>query len=200
MDCPDEDTFALFLEGRVQPEQAARIERHIDGCPRCAEMAAQFGRLYGARRADQGDEGTSRTSRDAYARLALYEGLMALLNVAFTVVALPIAWWAAVALTGRPATAVTSSGITLTFTWIGAAYVGVWGPVGALAALVGALGLRRRRAWARHLAYWHALLSVPSLVLTPMAAYLLYRLGRATRGAPPSDSEDPPAVQWRREN
>jgi anti-sigma factor RsiW len=194
MNCPDEDLFALFLQGLAPPEQTAEIERHIDGCMRCAETAAQFGRIYGARPADK------MTGDDPSGHLALFEALMALLNVAFTVVALPIAWWAAAALTGRPAAEVTSSALSLTFTWIGAAYVAVWGPVGALAAVVGTLALGRRKPWGRHLAYWHALLSIPSVVLTPMAAFLLYRLARSPRplARAPALAEPPAANRWNR--
>jgi hypothetical protein len=192
MDCPDEDLFALFLQGLAPPERAAEIERHIDGCARCAEMAAQFGRIYGARPADKG------TGDDPGAHLVLLEAVMALLNVAFTVVALPIAWWAAVALTGKPAAEVTSSASNLTFTWIGAAYVALWGPVGALAAVVGTFALGRRKPWGRHLAYWHALLSIPSVVLTPMAAFLLYRLARPPRPLARAPAEAPAANRWNR--
>ena len=46
--CPDEDTYARFLQGILPPAQIADIERHIDTCARCAELGAQFGKLYGA--------------------------------------------------------------------------------------------------------------------------------------------------------
>src|SRR5581483_3195933 len=46
MSCPDEDTYASFLQGLLAPERVATIERHIDGCPRCTELSAEFGKLY----------------------------------------------------------------------------------------------------------------------------------------------------------
>ena len=56
--CPDEDTYARFLQGILPPEQIADIERHIDACLRCAELGAQFGKLYGAAAPDA-DEPTA---------------------------------------------------------------------------------------------------------------------------------------------
>ena len=46
MSCPDEDTFARFVEGRLPPADAAVLERHLDGCARCADLTAMFGRVY----------------------------------------------------------------------------------------------------------------------------------------------------------
>ena len=46
MACPDEDTFARFVEGVLPPREATAIEQHVDGCARCADLAAAFGRLY----------------------------------------------------------------------------------------------------------------------------------------------------------
>ena len=46
--CPDEDTYARFLQGILPAAQITDIERHIDTCARCAELGAQFGKLYGA--------------------------------------------------------------------------------------------------------------------------------------------------------
>src|SRR5262249_58345377 len=46
MPCPDEDTFARFVEGLLPPQSAADIESHVDGCARCADLAAAFGRSF----------------------------------------------------------------------------------------------------------------------------------------------------------
>src|SRR5215510_11318795 len=46
MSCPDEDTFARFVEGLLLPADSAALERHLDTCPRCADLAAEFGRSF----------------------------------------------------------------------------------------------------------------------------------------------------------
>jgi hypothetical protein len=184
MDCPDDDTYAGFLQGLLTAERAAAIESHLDVCPRCIELAVAFGRLYArpgeppaaapapasaslpmspSRSAPAGDRGRW---------LAVTLAVIAGVHVAWTIAALPLALriWSA-------------PGGAFRGPWAGplalaaAAYSIGWAPPGGALALVAAWGLWRRRAWARGAARWHALLSLPSLILTPLAAYVLFELG-----------------------
>src|SRR5262245_14004896 len=97
--CPDEDTYARFLQGILPRERVAEIERHIDTCARCAELGAQFGKLYGAEGAGT-DEPTiatraTRATRAARRRppdwLIVAELLMVALHALAAVVLLPAA-------------------------------------------------------------------------------------------------------------
>jgi anti-sigma factor RsiW len=46
MSCPDDDTYARFIQGLL-PEAARReVEAHLDGCPLCGELLAELGRAY----------------------------------------------------------------------------------------------------------------------------------------------------------
>jgi anti-sigma factor RsiW len=199
MTCPDEDTYAGFLQGLLPPERVAAIEQHIDGCPRCAELSAEFGKLYSAdgpaanadppanapvgvavgvnviRPGQSSPTPTpTPTGLTAPAELTMVEVAMAAIHAAWTIVALPAALraWMAVASPGGGGT--TPGRIALA----AAAYVIAWSPAGGALALAAALGLWRRRSWARRVRWLHALLSLPSVVLTPLAAYALYRLRR----------------------
>jgi len=198
MDCPDEDTYASFLQGLLPPERVATLERHIDVCPRCTELSAQFGKLYsddppaptpGIADVTPGAPATAGALRAAPG-VALVELLMAAVHVVWTLLAWPAAlnaWLAGplAAVGGAPgATTATSAPLALA----GAAYIVVWVPLGGVLAFAAALGLWRRRDWGRRLARGHALASLPSIVLTPLAAYVLHRLasmrGRALESKP----------------
>ena len=155
--CPDEDTFARFVQGILRPEAMAEIERHVDGCARCADLAAEFGRLY----ADTAPESPPIERR--FAPLAL--ALAALIHVA----------WAL--LLSRAAA--TFQGLLPA--WLAAAYLryaSFWAPVGCGVALGAAFGLLGGQRWGRLLALVHAVLSLPSVVLTPLALFVLDSLHR----------------------
>jgi len=61
----------------------------------------------------------------------------------------------------------------------------VWGPFGALLALAAAGGLARSRRFGQTLAFWHAILALPSVVLTPLSLCTLYELRRHARPRAP---------------
>jgi hypothetical protein len=61
----------------------------------------------------------------------------------------------------------------------------VWGPFGAVLALAAATSLSRSRRLGRTLAFWHAILSLPSVVLTPLSLCTLYQLRRHERPRSP---------------
>lgn len=158
--CPDEDTFARFVQGILRPEAMADIERHVDGCARCSDLAAEFGRLY----AETAAEPPPIERR--FAPLAL--ALASLIHVGWTLL-LPRAGAALHDL--FPA-------------WLATAYLryaSFWAPVGCGVALAAAFGLVGGQRWGRVLAIAHAILSLPSIVLTPLALFVLdsLRRGRA---------------------
>src|SRR5262245_7711971 len=88
--CPDEDTYARFLQGILPPERIAEIERHIDACARCAELGAQFGKLYGAEGAGT-DEPTIAARRRPPDWLIVAELLMVALHAVAAIALLPAA-------------------------------------------------------------------------------------------------------------
>ena len=161
--CPDEDTFARFVQGILRPEAMADIERHVDGCARCSDLAAEFGRLYAETAPEPAPIDAQPTRARLFAPLALAFG--ALIHVAFMVL-LPLASAAVRGL--LPA--------TLAAAYL--RYASFWAPVGCGVALAGAFGLASRQRWGRGLALVHAVLSLPSIVLTPLAFFVLDCLRR----------------------
>jgi len=154
MPCPDEDTFARFVEGVLQPDAAAELERHVDGCAACADLAAAFGRSYADPVAD-----AAKTEVDDH---------LAPLALAFATV-LHIAW----AILIRGAAGVLSQYVPPSLATGYLSYATIWAPAGGVVALVAALFLLRRLRAGRFLAFWYALLSLPSIVLTPLALLML---------------------------
>jgi hypothetical protein len=162
MACPDEDTFARFVEGVLPPRDAAAIEQHVDGCARCADLAAAFGRLYAP-----SSTAAPAGAGDRVVRAALV--LSAVLHVG----------WAVVVARAPAALAALAPGA------IAAGYRGyatTWGPVGAGVAILAALALGRRWRWGRGAALAHAALALPSIVLTPLGAFVLFGLRRRDIG------------------
>jgi hypothetical protein len=146
----------------LPPREAAAIERHVDGCPRCADLAAAFGRLYAP-----SSTAAPRVDKDGLVRVAL--GLSAALHVAWAVV-----------VAHAPATlaAVAPAGLAAAYR----GYATIWGPVGAGWAILAAVALRRRWRGGRGAALAQAALALPSIVLTPLAAFVLFALRRRDIG------------------
>ena len=166
--CPDEDTYARFLQGILPPEQIADIERHIDACLRCAELGAQFGKLYGAAAPDA-DEPTA--AGQPAGALLLAELATAAIHAVAAIAVLPAALRLIATPTPASALAVAAA----------AAYASVWVPLGGVLAAMAAWALWRRRSWGVALARAHAIASLPSIVLTPLAAFVLQQTGRGRR-------------------
>jgi anti-sigma factor RsiW len=124
MACPDEDTFARFVEGLLPPGEASAIERHVDGCPRCADLAAAFGRLYAP-----SSTAAPRIEDVGLVQLAL--GLSAALHVAWSVV-----------IGHAPAALAALAPAELAAAYRG--YATFWGPAGAGWAILIMLALRLR--------------------------------------------------------
>jgi anti-sigma factor RsiW len=175
--CPDEDTYARFLQGILPQEQIAEIERHIDACPRCAELGAEFGKLYGAA-APQGDAGAAaEAARDDGGPgptrwLLRLELLMLSFHVLAALAVLPAALRAAAAPAGASLTVAA------------AAYALAWVPIGGAIAAVAAWALWRGRSWGPAIARAHAIVSLPSVVLTPLAGFILYETRAPKRRGP----------------
>jgi multidrug transporter EmrE-like cation transporter len=152
MPCPDEDTFARFVEGLLPPESAAEIERHVDGCAGCADLAAAFGRSFS----------------EAPTPPAAPPRRLAPLALAVAAV-LHVAW--AVAMRGAADALERIVPGPLTGAYLG--YATIWAPLGGVIALTAAFCLLRQARPGRVLAFGYALLSLPSIVLTPLALLLL---------------------------
>jgi hypothetical protein len=160
MPCPDEDTFARFVEGLLPPAAAAEIERHVDGCARCADLAAEFGSLYAEPAPSARHPG----------RLGVWALLGAgVLHAAWTLV---VRAWPG-ALDVFPQTPVTAAYEL---------YAAIWAPAGCGVALLAALGLARGQPWGRAVAIVHAMLSLPSVVMTPLAIFVIAVMRRRDAG------------------
>ena len=46
--CPDDNTITALLEGRLTDDERRAVEIHCDGCPRCAQLLIELGRMTGA--------------------------------------------------------------------------------------------------------------------------------------------------------
>ena len=162
MACPDEDTFARFVEGVLPPREAAAIEQHVDGCAHCADLAAAFGRLYAPSSTAAPDAGADRLVRAALVCSAV----------------LHAGWAVVVAHAPAALAALAPAGLATAYR----GYDTTWGPVGAGVAIVAALALGRRWRWGRPAAVAHAVIALPSIVLTPLAAFVLFGLRRRDFG------------------
>jgi hypothetical protein len=165
--CPDEDTFARFVQGILRPEAMSDIERHVDGCARCSDLAAEFGRLY----ADPAPESPRPSPSPSpspsidrrFAPLAL--ALAALIHIAWV----SLLSRAPVVLHGLMPPSLAAAYLR---------YASFWAPVGSGVALAAAFGVAGRQRWGRALAIVHAAVSLPSIVLTPLAFFVLDSLRR----------------------
>jgi hypothetical protein len=157
--CPDEDTFARFVQGILRPEAMADFERHVDGCARCSDLAAEFGRLYAEAAQDPPRPSIDRR----FAPLAL--ALAALIHIAW----MSLLPRASVVLHGLVPPALAAAYLR---------YASFWAPVGSGVALAAAFGVAGRQRWGRALAIVHAALSLPSVVLTPLVLFVLDSLRR----------------------
>lgn len=152
MPCPDEDTFARFVEGVLPPEAAADIERHVDDCAACADLAAAFGRSFA-----NGPAHPAAPDR-RFGPLAL--AVAALLHVAW-----------AILIRGAAGPLERVVPFPVVGAYLG--YATIWAPAGGVVALAAAVFLLRGARPGRLLALGYALVSLPSIVMTPLALLLL---------------------------
>lgn len=157
--CPDDDTMARFAQGLLPPADVARLEQHIDQCPVCAELVVALGRVGGA----SPPPSVVPSVRPPPELLVPTELVAAVLH----------AFWSALSLPPL-VSSLASGGERAALPLIAAGYVVVWAPLGGLVALVAAWGSGRLRRWGRGMAVVHAVVSLPSLVLLPIAAFVLF--------------------------
>jgi anti-sigma factor RsiW len=175
--CPNENAFARLLEGLASDSERAELERHVDRCPACAELLTMLGRAYApspttstweastAGEAPAALEWTPQARR-SLTRIALFAALVhvvigAKLGLLFS--------------EHGVSSVADLAGHTVLI------YGLVWGPFGAVVALAAATTLARSWRLGRKLAFWHAILSLPSIVLTPLSLCTLYELRRHER-------------------
>jgi anti-sigma factor RsiW len=201
--CPDDGTYAQLLEGVLPPQRAADLERHLDSCQACTDLVAQLGKIYGPTRPSglprppagpvtppAGSVATVAGGAEPVeprvvgsagtARLGQLELGMALAHGLWGVLCLFVLAGVLVGDGSPAATEVVGSG-TRPGLWavVAAWYAMFWAPFGAVVAAGCAFGLARHRRWARPLAGVHAVVSLPSVVLVPLAVVVLFELFRS---------------------
>lgn len=166
MACPDEDTVAQLLQGLLSGDDLARLERHLDGCAACTELVAELGKAFGPE--------TRRSDRPAPARdavpLARVELFAAFIHVLVTG---KLAW---LTVTGEALTASHHPAVTAAAFALGV----LSGPIGAAVAATAAWSSSRGARWARRAAIAHAVIALPTVILTPLAIYVLVELRSRT--------------------
>lgn len=166
MTCPPVQAFAQLLEGSLTPAERSELERHVDRCPLCTELLGQLGKVYGGPSTlapnEAPGEGASAGTKlvEPRQRLALFHGVLVLCSVAV-----------AVALGGLSAGEGGSLGLRVLH---GAGHYAVLGgPVGVVVGAAAIFGTWSGQRWARGARILHAVLALPTLVLAPVAAYVL---------------------------
>jgi hypothetical protein len=142
---------------------------------------------------------TAKTVGQLISLVVTAEVLCVGLHVLWSAVSVPVLWRAlgpeSLAGVEQTQSGGTLGGVLLT---VLAGYVAVWAPAGGIFALAAAWGLHRRRRWARTVALTHAIISLPSLVLSPLASFVLYGMTRpaaragwtgSTTGAQPTAND-----------
>jgi hypothetical protein len=156
MVCPDENLIASWLEGRLREADVAALERHVDQCADCLDLVTSFGRAY---------------SPSLPPRVPRPTGLLVWAEIAFA--ALQVAGAAVVTSCVRSGRLGSELGTTLAISAL----------LGAVVALYAVWALRRERPQARTLCAIHAALALPSVVLAPVAAWVLIELRRTALGS-----------------
>jgi hypothetical protein len=170
--CPDDNLFGRLLEGRLTEAQRAPLERHVDECAACTELLAELGKVYA-----QKAGGTRRPSLAPRVASAPRGRNLWSVELVLGLVQLALA-----GRLGATWLAARETGDTIALPlgtlpgWI-LAYGIVWGAVGGVLALSATWGLRRGRGWALRVARLHAWITLPSVILTPLAGYVLAESG-----------------------
>lgn len=176
MTCPDEATF-LRLQDNTLPEAERRaLHAHLDVCPRCLELAS----LLDDDRASLVVPSPLEAPRtgDTFAPSALTQASMGrrdrdrklrLLAQLLLLLAHGVWWW----VTAR----LNAPGWPAAFS----VYCMIWGPLGAMVALLGWLLSVRGSRTGVALTAIHACVSLPTVVLAPLACTALIGLWRNRR-------------------
>jgi hypothetical protein len=186
MPCPDEDTYARLLEGRLGDDERHEVELHLDQCGSCSLLLAEIAKVYGASLTGDGLSSTLHERTRLPARAPGTEVLTGLSHLQLvaavlqSVIALKLVWLLAstrgdlgAALDGGAWSDVAAGIGRVAFS-----YGLAWAPLGALLALVSTWALRRGVRWAAGLTAVYAVLSLPSLIFLPLSGYVLLELRR----------------------
>lgn len=205
MTCPDENTFARVQASMLNADELVDFHRHLDTCPACLELAGALGCLYdaeppvGGEFVEQGQRVRSSLPEldtpsvsprvTAHARQYSRESLVAfgMLTAAHAYFSLALVPLFGRAWLGKP----KPENVLPQLAALGSlqvavvTYVIVWGLAGLLWAAVGWLGMLRQRRWAQAAIAVYAWLSVPSMLLAPLAWCVLAALQREIIARPP---------------
>jgi hypothetical protein len=197
MSCPNEETFARMQAGLLSHIESENLHRHLDNCPACLELAGVLGCIANSASGSDGSDADSEkrvrsateskmghSSRgvtngplgDRSRDCVLAQGVLALAHGYFTLAVVPLFWRVFMA-GSEPASVLTQLG---SLGRIFGTYVVVWGLSGLLWALVGCVGLLTKRRWAHAAVVGYAVLSMPSIVLVPLAICVLVAIKRRT--------------------
>jgi hypothetical protein len=204
MICPDENTFARVQAALLSADEMAEFHRHLDDCPACLELAGALGCLYDTEPALGGEQlGQGKRGRSPVPELALRsattgtatrerqhsrESLVALgtavaAHAYFTLALVPIFWRAWLA-KSAPEPLLPQLAPLGSLQFVVVTYVIVWGLAGLLWAAIAWVGLLSRRRWARVAVVSYAWLSLPSLLLAPLAWCVIAALKQQTANRP----------------
>jgi anti-sigma factor RsiW len=191
--CPDDDRLSLFLEGRLPGAERAQLELHLDRCGTCTQLVAELGKIYGQAGDSVAPPGTAlghgaprgAPASKPGARAQLPPGLLTLhlaVGLAESLVALKL-----LRLLGAIGPIAERN---LDSAWLGTHWRSVSGLLlawalllglgGTLSLLTGA-GLALGRAWALGAARLHAWVVLPTVLFTPLGAFLLWTLSPEAR-------------------
>ncbi len=173
--CPTESVFAELAAGDLKFDARRALEEHLDQCDVCTELVGILGALPSAlnrqHRTVLGDG-------DATGQQHVPWWLTDRATIAFTLLVAQLFWSA---MLWYPATKWLAS-VDYTAAdwrlWGFAAYAAVVGILGPLIAVAAVLAVWRRRSWAVHLIAVQAAVTIPSLVLTPLAIVTVLHLRR----------------------
>jgi hypothetical protein len=205
MSCPDEDTFARLQAGLLSHAESANVHLHLDSCPACLELAGILGSIRDSTSGPNGAEadfekrvqaGPLRKTDHSNASVAtgllrskandcvLAQGALTLAHGYFAIAMVPI-FWQGLTAEAESASILSQLG---SMRLVVSTYVVVWGLAGFLWALLGCAGLLTTRRWTYTAVAGYALLSIPSILLAPLAGCVLVALRRQEVARPPRDA------------
>jgi hypothetical protein len=175
-----------MLEGRVSDARRAELELHLDGCRDCSEFLSEFAKVYApdVQRASQVAPPTSARVPPLHATLVrrlVRVGLLSAVLDAF--LGMKLAWLLASA--GWWSTAMHDNASLPSQLGL---YLLVSAPLSALMAGAYAWGIGRGRPWAAAVCTSYALLRLPTVVMTPLAVYVLLGLRALRQPDPPGSA------------
>jgi len=189
MTCPDENVFAQIQSGGLSPSELADFHLHLDSCPACLELASILGCIqdddHGNAPSDVAisqsnfvnavgnHKSSSRPSRNLLSQthvLLIAAQCVALLCHAYSSIVLVPLLWAAFRADVPPIHGILGPW-PMHYIWL--PFVLLWGTVGFIVACVVLTITFAARRFSRIAVRSYALITLPTIFLTPMAACLL---------------------------